>query len=118
MPGATSLDIRNLDPAKLSPLCYQLFPKGAKHSPNRAASGMENMMENKLLIYEWRFITEEALAISLFGGVYMNISLNFVFVMIERYAISKLLILKVTLAFILVSDRFRFKSPPYCLLDL
>lgn len=56
--------------------------------------------------------------LSLFGGVYMNISLNFVFVMIERYEISKLLILKVTLAFILVSNRFRFKSPPFCLLDL
>lgn len=76
-------------------------------------------MENKLLTYEWRFTTEEPWPfLSLFGGVYMNISLNFVFVMIERYEISKLLILKVTRAFILVSDRFRFKSPPYCLLDL
>lgn len=47
-------------------------------------------MENKLLTYEWGFTIGKALAIFLsLGGVYMNISLNFVFVMMERYDISK-----------------------------
>lgn len=64
MPGAT-LDTRNPYPAKLSPLCNQLSPKGAKYSLNRATSGMENMMENKLLTYEWGFTIDKALAISL-----------------------------------------------------
>lgn len=68
MPGATSLDIRNPYQAKLSPLCYQLSPKGGKHSPNGAASGMEN----KLLTYEWGFTIDKSLdiSLSLWWGLY------------------------------------------------
>lgn len=75
VPRTMSLAIRNSNPVELNPLCHHhLSLKGTTYP-----SVMENKMVSKFLTYAQRFTSDKALAISLFGGVNTNTSLDFFF---------------------------------------